>query len=171
MSQPRPDLNQFEYTTRRASIPEDRFTSQEDRSTQARQENVRMEDYEAEGEVLYGPQNANWRFYSQFQDPVQGTQRRPRAPAQEAPPVGERQEGHTFLRPEIPRPRPDFPRPLSTEIPRQEPIRTEIPRQEIPRLIRTETHPPRHREDRGQRGNVQQPPRLQALRNKPSDSS
>ena len=45
----------------------------------------------------------------------------------------------------------------------------EIPRQEIPRLIRTETHPPRQREARGQRENVQQPPQApgsqeQALR-------
>jgi len=153
-SQPRIDLNQFGYTTRRVSKPADRFTSQEDRSTQARQENNWIQDQVAEEDILYAPQHANWRFYSQFQDPVQGTQRRPREPAQEAAPAGDRQETHNFLRPETPRARPETPR---------------NPRPELPRLIRTETHPPRQREIRGQRENAQHLPQApvsqeQALR-------
>ena len=166
MSQPRFNLIHSGHTTRRVSLPADRLTSQEDRSSQVRQESVQIEDLGAEEETLYAPQNANWSFHGQFKDPVQGIERRPRIPAQEALPAREGQEAYSFLRPEVPRARPENPRPP----------RTEIPRQEAPRLVRSKTHPPRHREARAQRENDQQPSQApgaqeQALRNRPQASA
>ena len=171
-SQPRTDPIQYGYGSNRISLPMDTSTSQEIRSTQAHQESVQIEDLgsdrDADQESLYAPQNANWRSYNQFQDPVQGIQRKPRTSPQEAPRTGIRRDNYNFLRPEIPK----------AEIEVLRPPRTDIPRQEFPRLLRSETHPPglrseTHppglREIRAQREADQQPPQAtssqeQALR-------
>ena len=147
-SLPRIDPALYGHRPRRVSLPENESTSQEDRNIQSRQDPVRLTDQDEANQTLYAPQSINGRGYRQFQDPVQATQRRPGIPSQGTPQTRVSQENHSFLRPEIPRVRPENPR-------------ADVPRQEVPRLLRSETHPPRQRE------NVQQQapnPQEQALR-------
>lgn len=114
--QSRIDLEQYGYRPKRVFLPSDRESTQEGRSMSAPQENDRLEDEEADEDVLYAPQQASWRFSRQFQDPVQGTHPRLRASAQDPAPAGSRTES---LRPETPRlPRPELPKCVRPGIPR-----------------------------------------------------